>query len=421
MNQQRYQIAVLGLKNKKTGEVHVYEGNSVPSAALVKGEPRKAKFISVFPYDTFSSLSSIDRTTYDPAFLSVEADITGEEYKNLSTGSILAYRLPDKEIVFEHEISPWHYASTLLGVLDERRRNGVTYELLVWQAMLPFQDADSFDIYWELFTEKMKGKNKPISSYKFSLTPDNEPVLKELLARADMDTQIDLHYYKDFPKKGLEGYSAEEIATLVLCTSEYTLQEIPGHLATKEVFDALVKKTDGSILRSHTELIPPAFLKEYDPDAIFRDLMKNVNALYADSDYTPYSDYDGEYEYTYDDRDDEIQSLEPILPHVTEASLPLLRRLDIEKIGAFLDKKIYALIAKTEPLAYSQSLTITFDHGKEERSIIVQIVDGKVEAVVSPNCYIRARAYDRSASDVAVDRDLIKKDYWTYSVNSEEL
>lgn len=409
-----YVITILALQDKK-GHLYAYDyAKHGAGAELIFDQSVSVPRFEVFPYANFSSMSTYDEDLYNPVYLEVLAEITGGEYHGLSASGIAYYRFTDRNLRLVSQVDrPWIFIRNLLSLTDKDKISNLVYGALTWQMMQGFEDQESFDYYLDLLKIAPKG-----SHYKFSVSAQNIRWLPQYLNHHIVP--IELHYSKNKDssyyvdeamwEQVYVWFSDKQLAMFLHLTSVYDFKTLPKHRKTKEVFDGLILLEGKENIGTLVEIMPKEILVASDPDALFEQLYPSLNYLLASSKYEPheedyYDAYDDNYgqEYpvfTVDWRDDEIEDIAPLLPHLTLKALPMLRTLVLSKIAPLLNRDVLKALDSQENVP-ANNQKIYIDVNGEE--IVVSIEQGKVAAVLSTE-YLSVNIVERTDLEVLADK-----------------
>lgn len=351
-------VVILALKDKE-GNFYACSSNFENSlhgniTRLYKEQPAEASVVEIFPFTSFSSFSTQDQSQYEFIYLQALVELSDKEVDEFCSGDCTKYNFYRRKVQAVKELETpfeyiWEVMTSRMKMEKYTQASNIRYEALSWHYLFGFKSENEFKIYLKLLNFKHP-------AYIFSMDYEFAPTRfnKEYLEKVLLEDSINLDLYrgrgndvfsldeKEFFQK-VDSLPFEALANFHRHTFMRHLQKTNQNRVTKELFDTVIKKGGWGIVRFIPKMTEKVIL-EYGADYLLQKVFPELRYMLNDSNYEPEIEIDYEYDEPirclFDDRDDEMEFLSPILPYATEKSLPLLRKLVLEKIKSYLPNDI---------------------------------------------------------------------------------
>lgn len=358
------EVMILALKDRD-GHFHacnsfVDKDNIGKTTRLFFEHPVEVEAMEVFPEGQFSSFSEYYKDKYTFTYLKALVDFTDEEVNDFNAGDIRKHLFHKRKVQAVEEIlNPFEKGYEVF--LKKLKKEGYTskvsnirYELLTWLPMFGFRNEREFSFYKALQVFSHPDMSK--SSYDFSVTRFNLDYMEKAL---DNNIELERCFRQDalfgFPEEELmnrvNSFSDDAFASFHRKTSMGYLREADQKRVDKAFFERVVQMSENRIAEYIPDM-PERVILEYGADYLLEKAFPEMDYMLKANEYEPedYIEYEYGYEYHfhYDGRDDELELIENVLPHVTEKSLPLLKQLVEEKIMDHLSPEMKRALLEKE-------------------------------------------------------------------------
>lgn len=267
-------LVVLGLKNKKDGSLHLYDtisrknkhvpvkiGQSIPSCP-----------VSPFPFSNFSSLD-YDKSVFDthsPTYLEVEADLSEDEFAQMSSGSIVTYQFPNRmlTVLSEYE-TPFEYALEQLTIHGKRLG---TYDITTWVIHEESRTPKEFEAMCQILEISINEHAK--TEYMLDLSLDRHVLnYLEFLIKFPKNAYTFGRYgHNSITKEDIQSVTLSDEALLMLLEKTYLTEVLVHH-----------PHFDVTFYRDHIQTNQT--LEQHVLDLLCNDKLKAFSAISFDMDY----------------------------------------------------------------------------------------------------------------------------------------
>lgn len=194
------EVIILGLKDKVTGELKVYDvennsGRNAKHTSIEVGKQTGIKVLSPYPFGHFSSLDNSANywKKYNKTYLKVKAELSEDEYKSMKSSGIMYHRFKDREVNLICEVdNPFEVAYDTYKEFGEQLG---TYNLVTWVLHDKIRSKKEFEYGKKILWEGVKRNNKNGYHLDISLDEYLIPYLEEFFKMEDKGYKITFGRY----------------------------------------------------------------------------------------------------------------------------------------------------------------------------------------------------------------------------------
>lgn len=211
-------LVILGLKNKETGILSIYDGSNYKSIKQIPFELNTeiTGTVSPFPFKHFSSLDESDTIyeTHERTYLLIESDIEPKELENTRSGSQQSYTFRDRKfkVLSEFE-TPFEY---YYQKLKEYGENLGDYNATTWVIHEQARTRKEFDYMCKLLKESLESRDN--TRYPLDISLD-----KYTLQYVDFLSEFEGKYPMTFGHYGSISITKKDIENTALSVKGYLM------------------------------------------------------------------------------------------------------------------------------------------------------------------------------------------------------